>query len=106
MAGAAVAAPGPCPKEGECPADRQASSPQPAGALGRTGRGEGQEGLSPWLYQQTQPGSPPRPAAPSLRAHTGPRACPRPHATQGPVEDMVKVSGAAAGAQGRGCRNS
>lgn len=65
-----------------------------------------QEGLSPRLHQQTQAGSPQYPADPSAWAHTDPRARPRPHGTHGPTEDTVKVSGAAVGAQGRGCRTS
>lgn len=65
-----------------------------------------EEGLSPQLHQQTQPGSPQYPADPSPWAHTDRRARPHPHGPHGPTEDTVKVSGAAVGARGRGCRTS
>lgn len=90
MARVTVGAPGLCPKEGECPADKQAS--QVGGERAK------QEGLR---RHQTQAGSPQHPPALFPWAHAGPGDCPHPH---GSTEDMGKVSGAVVGAQGRGCR--
>lgn len=66
------------------------------------GRGQSKRGLSPCLYQQTQPESPRCPADPSLGAHTDPTVCPRPHTVHSPAEDTVKVSRAVAGGAGQG----
>lgn len=71
--------------------------------MNREGKGQSRRGSAPGWTSKPNRGlpdtlqTPPRGATLSLS---------HPHAVHGPAGDTGKVSGAVAGAQGRGCRNS